>query len=88
MNFADFRIIMNVFLLFFSILDCLMIRKVKWLMKLRARLQNEVKANRETCKSAEKCMCTILYGNARRKANRYAFKNGMANVFLRECSGG
>ena len=31
-------------------------------------------------------MCTILYGNARRKANGYAFENGMTNPFLRESS--
>ena len=30
----------------------------------------------------------ILYGNNRRKANGYKFKNGMTNVFLREYSEG
>ena len=48
----------------------------------RARMPNKVKANRVTCKSAEKRVFTILYGNTRRKANRYAFENGMTNVFL------
>ena len=40
----------------------------------RARLPNEVKANRKACKSAEKCVCTILYGNTWRKANRHTLQ--------------
>ena len=53
----------------------------------RARLPNEITANRETCKSAENSRA--LYHMAtplRRKANRYAFENGMTNVFHKEYS--
>ena len=53
----------------------------------RARLLNEVKTNRETCKNAEKRACTILYGNTKRKRIDMYFKNRMTNVFLREFSG-
>ena len=49
-------------------------------------LPNKVKTNRETSKSAEKHVCTILYGNARRKVNRYASENRMTNAFLKEYS--
>ena len=54
----------------------------------RARLPNEVMVNRETYKSAEKCMCTIQYGTTERKANKYISENGMTNVFLKEYSKG
>ena len=53
-------------------------RSLKWNdtihVNQRARLPNEVKANRKACKSAEKCMCTILYGNTWRKANRHTLQ--------------
>ena len=62
------------------------------------RLPNKVKANRETCKVWKMCMHhtrSIIYAeptrsdNTRRKANIYASKNGMTNVFHnREFSGG
>ena len=54
----------------------------------RARLPNKVKVNRETCKSAEKRVCTIQYGTTKRKANKYISENGMTNVFLKEYSRG
>ena len=60
--------------------------EVKWYHP-RARLPNDVKANRETYKSDEKCLCTIRLATLiGRKANRYASENEITNVFLKEYS--
>ena len=53
----------------------------------RVRLPNDVKANRETCKSVV-IMSAPVYGNTISKASRYTSENGMTDVFFKEHSGG
>ena len=55
-------------------------------------MPNEVKANRETYKSVEKCTYTILATYMatpeEKQIDSYAFENGITNVFLKESSRG